>query len=209
MIATLANIIRGKRSEDGLAATEFGLIAIPLFIMLLGGMDLAHQAYSRALLQGALNDAARRASVEDPSFTAAGSTLEERIKNTVTSQVSYIAPKASYNVKISNYFDFAGVGKPEKLLTDVDGNGQYDETDGDCFEDLNDNGSYDLDAGRTGVGGSDDVVFYEVTMSMPRLFPMANLMGLDDTMETTAEAAIRNQPYATQAVVPTVCGEPA
>ncbi len=208
MISRMAKLLQIKRDDQGVAATEFGLIAIPLIVLLMGGLDLGHQAYTQSLLAGSLNDAARRASVEDPTFTASGSTLEERIENTLRLQVDRVAPKAKYDVSIQNYFDFAGIGKPEKLLTDVNGDGLFDEDDGDCFEDLNENGEYDLDTGRTGVGGSDDVVFYEVRVTVPRLFPMAGLIGLDENMTAYAEAAVRNQPYATQAVVPTVCGEP-
>ncbi len=199
---------RLKAATKGVAAVEFGLLAIPFFIILMGGMDLGHQSYMRSVLQGALSDAARRAAVEDPSFNASGATLEERIANTVKADVGRIAPNATYQVDINNYFEFAGIGNPEKLLTDVDSDGVYDELDGDCFEDLNENGSYDLDAGRTGVGGANDVVFYEITVTMPRLLPMASLIGLPEDVQVGAEAAVRNQPYATQGVVPTVCGEP-
>ena len=54
--------------------------------------------------------------------------------------------------RIKNYYEFSGVGKPEKLTTDHNSNGQYDEDDGDCWEDVNDNENYDLSAGRSRPG---------------------------------------------------------
>jgi len=76
---------------------------------------------------------------------------------------------------------------------------------GDCFEDSNGNGSYDSSAGSTGLGGADDIVFYQVTVSMPRLFPMAKLLGWSATQTATANATIRNQPWSNQATLPIVC----
>ena len=81
----------------------------------------------------------------------------------------------------SNYYDFVGIGNPEKIVSDVDSDGTYDEDDGDCFEDRNANGTFDLDAGRTGRGGANDVVFYEASLSMKALTPLRSFVGGDDT----------------------------
>ena len=194
------------RDTQGVAAVEFGLLLIPLMVILLGGADLAHQSYVRSQLQGSLSDSARRASVQDPSFEAEGDTLEQRIEATVKRAVDPIAPGAEYQIDISNFYDFSGVGNPEKLLTDVDDDGVYDADDNDCFEDLNDNGAYDLDTGRSGVGGANDVVFYNATVEMPRLFPVAGLIGWSDVVSLSVTSAVRNQPYGDQAVPPVLCG---
>lgn len=197
---------RLARDRRGVSTLEFALVAVPLLIVVLGGSDLAHRSYVKSQLQGALSDSARRASVEDPTFSAAGATLEERIRNTVKAQVDPIAPRASYVIEISNFYDFSGIGNPEKLLTDNNGNGLYDAGDKDCFEDLNENGLYDLDAGRNGIGGANDVVFYHATLTGPRLFPLGGLLGWSDTMTLEASSAVRNQPYGDQAVPPVLCG---
>lgn len=204
LVATLRR--RLARDERGATAIEFALIAVPLFVIILGGSDLSHRAYVKSQLQGALSDSARRASVQDPSFASAGATLEERIRNTVKAQVDPIAPKATYAIQISNFYDFSGIGNPEKLMTDNNGDGVYDAADNDCFEDLNGNAQYDLDAGRSGVGGANDVVFYNATLTMPRLFPMGGLLGWSDTVTLEASSAVRNQPYADQALPPVLCG---
>lgn len=195
--------------RSGVTAVEFALVAPVLLLMLIGGFDLAHQSYVRAVMQGALNDAARRAAVEDPQFNAAGDTLEERVAALVRNQVAPTAPGASLVVSQSNFFEFSGIGNPEKLMTDVDGDGAYDESDGDCFADLNENGAYDIDGGRDGIGGANDVVFYQATLTMPRLVPLHAFLNVSDSYELRAETAIRNQPYSTQATPPIVCGAPA
>jgi Flp pilus assembly pilin Flp len=192
--------------ERGVTIVEFALVALPLSMLVMGGLDLGHQSYIRATMQGALTDAARRAAVQDPQFAASGSTTEERVRNTILAQVGRIAPGAEIEISQSNFFDFSGIGNPEKLLRDVNGNGQYDPGQGDCFEDLNENGLHDLDAGRDGIGGANDVVFYRADITMPRLLPVAGLMGFSSDYEMTVSTAIRNQPYGAQKTPPVVCG---
>lgn len=193
--------------EKGVTAVEFGLLLTPFLVMLMGGMDLGHQFYMRGVAQGALDDVSRRASVEDPQFVASGNTLEERIENTLKAQIGNVAPNATYTITQTNFFDFNGIGNPERLVTDVNGNGKFDNVDGDCWEDLNENGAYDLDSGRTGVGGANDVAFYSVRVQLPRLFPTAELIGFSPNIDFTVETAVRNQPYANQATPPVLCGD--
>ena len=95
----------------------------------------------------------------------------------------------STSVTKKSYYNFSRVGKPEKITTDTAPLGSFNT--GDCFEDSNGNGSYDSSAGSTGLGGADDIVFYQVTVSMPRLFPMAKLLGWSATQTATANATIR------------------
>ena len=186
---------------------EFAFVAPPLILILVGGLDFAHRSYVHSVMQGALNDAARRASVEDPSVGGTG-TIEERVAAMITEQVDTIAPSAILKVEQSNYFDFSGIGNPEKIVKDVDKDGTFDEDDGDCFSDLNENGEFDLDTGREGRGGANDVVFYEATLTMNAILPLKAFIGGDSTYTLKADTAIRNQPWETQATPPTVCGTP-
>jgi Flp pilus assembly protein TadG len=203
---TRALLRRLRHDERGVTIVEFGIIALPLCVLLMGGFDLGHQAYIKSVMQGALTDAARRASVEDPQFASEGSTTEERVANSIKSQLRAITPGAAITVTESNFYDFSGIGNPEKLMTDVNGNGAYDAEDNDCFSDLNENGKYDTDTGRDGVGGANDVAFYQAHIVMPRLLPVAKLIGFSPNYDMTVATAIRNQPYGTQKTPPVVCG---
>lgn len=190
---------------QGATVVEFALILGPLCVLLLGGLDLGYQSYVRSVLQGSLNDVARSGSMEDPVLSCATGTVEARIRCSIEAKVDTIARNATYDIKMNNFFEFSGVGRSEKLVTDHADNGVYD--DGDCWEDLNENGQYDTNAGRQGIGRADDVVFYDVTVTMPRLFPLGGLLGLSDEYSITAQTAIRNQPYSRQAPPPTLCEE--
>ena len=58
---------RLARAEQGSTLVEFALILTPLCVLLIGGMDLAYTSYVRTLMQGALDEAARKATVESPA----------------------------------------------------------------------------------------------------------------------------------------------
>ncbi|RJY08533.1 TadE/TadG family type IV pilus assembly protein [Aurantiacibacter aquimixticola] len=207
MTAFKEKFVAMLEDETGATAVEFAMVLIPFLTIVIAGMDVAHHAFMRTQLQGALADAARRASVEDPEFIAAGDTLEDRIKNAVKDQVNIVAPKATYDIEISNFYDFSGIRNPEKLMRDNNENGVFDSWDNDCFQDLNENGQHDSDTGRAGVGGASDVAFYQVTVTVPRLFPAHAYVGVSPKITMQAEIAVRNQPYDNQREPPVVCGE--
>lgn len=195
--------------QTGAAAVEFALVATPLLIMILGSFDLGYQAYLRSVVQGALNDVARSASMEAPDLSCTDATLVGQVQCAIKRRSDIIARDATYNVTVSNYFDFNGVNRSEKLVTDYNNNGRYDA--GDCFVDLNVNGDYDaitdVDAelGRDGVGSADDVAYYEVEVNLPRLFPIHQFLPVSPTYQIHGQTALRNQPYARQVIPPTVC----
>jgi Flp pilus assembly protein TadG len=181
---------------SGATLPEFGLLAIPLCMLLTGVLDLGYQSYIRSVLQGALNDVARAASIESPNIGSGQGTLESRISAEIRSRMESLVRGATYSVNISNYYRFAGVGQPERLVNDRNSNGRYDALD--CWEDTKANGTYDTDSGTTGVGGADDVVFYDVTMTTPRIVPTASLFGASPNVSVSVRAAVRSQPYANQ-----------
>ena len=102
--------------------------------------------------------------------------------------------------------NFRTSASPETLMTDHNGNGQYDQDDGDCWEDTNENGEFDTDYGTEGVGGASDVVIYSADISMPRLLPLDKFINVPSTIDMTVETAIRNQPYGGQGNPPVLCG---
>ncbi|KFD29064.1 TadE/TadG family type IV pilus assembly protein [Sphingobium yanoikuyae] len=185
-----------RRDKRGATLMEFGLIVTPLCLFIMGVGDLGYQSYLRSVAQGVLDRAARSASV--------GTLNTTQIDAYIDSQMQAINSKnGTTSVTKKSYYNFSRVGKPEKITTDTAPLGTYNA--GDCFEDSNGNGSYDTESGSTGLGGADDIVFYQVTVSMPRLFPMAKLLGWSATQTATANATIRNQPWSNQVTLPIIC----
>lgn len=189
--------LRTRLAADrrGLAAVEFGLIAVPLVTMLLTLVDLGFRSYIAAQLQGTLDQAARQVTI--------GGVSTGTIATFVTTRIRRILPGATVTVTPKSYDDFSGVGKPEPITTDTAPLGVYNA--GDCFLDLNGNGVWDADGGQSGNGGGDDIVYYTATASYPAIMPLRGLLGWPATEQVTATMMMRNQPYAAQPAALTKC----
>ncbi len=206
MTRAAGRFARLRADETGATITEFALIVGPMLLLLMGGLELGYDSYVRSTMQGALSDAARTAAVENPILGVNGDTVEEQVENLIKQTVGSVAPNATIAVTQKSYFDFSSIGNPEKLMTDHNGNGQFDAADGDCWEDSDPNGVFDTDGGADGSGGANDVVLYTATVSAPRLLPIdAFLPGLAPTIDMTIQTAVRNQPYDDQATAAVVC----
>jgi Flp pilus assembly protein TadG len=196
MIAHIRPLLARLRTcARGVTLLEFGLIAPPLILTIMGIGDLAYQSYLRSVARGVLERASRAASVGTMNATQMDAYIQAQMENITAKNGS---PPA---VVRKSYYNFSRVGKPEKITTDTAPLGTYNA--GDCYEDANGNGSYDAAGGSTGLGSADDIVYYEVTITQPRMFPMAKLLGWSADQSVTVTTMVRNQPWANQAT-PTV-----
>lgn len=193
-------------NDEGVSTVEFALLFVPFLVLLLGGLDLGHHLYVRGVAQGALDDVSRRASVESATVMAGTDPLNVQIENAIKEQVDPVAPDATYDISQNSYYDFAGVGKPEPIIVDHNSDGAYSASDEDCFADTNGNGRYDTNSRKSGIGGADDIAFYEVRIRMKRLFPIAEFVGFSPDLDFTIKTAVRNQPYAERASPEVLCG---
>lgn len=178
--------------QTGAAIVEFALIAPVLLMTLFGLFDLGHGMYTKAMLQGAIEKASRDSTIESSTTGA----LDAK----VSTVVRRIAPNAVLGFTRASYTSFSSVGQPEDFV-DTNANSSCDN--GETFEDANSNGTWDAEQGRTGNGAARDAVLYTVTVSYPRQFPIARLIGQSNTMQLSVRTILRNQPYNLQAVPPT------
>jgi len=155
-------------------------------LLLLGLFDLGYRSYASSVLQGALHDAARMATVGGYSM--------DQIDTRVKTRLSNFAARSTVTTAAASYYEFSGVSQPEKIVSDTVPLNTYNA--GDCFEDVNGNNAYDTDRGRSGTGNADDIVRYSVTISFPRVFPLGILLGWSSTQTLSANTVLRNQPYA-------------
>lgn len=177
--------------DRGVSIVEFALI-VPVFLgMILGFMDFGYWTFVRATTLGGLEEAARSAGVGGPAADPA--VFESKVQDTVRT----IAANAKFTWDKKSYYEFSGIGKPEKLTSDINGNGMYDK--GDCWEDLNPNGTYDTNPGKNGIGGADDILVYRVVVAFEPLLPITGLLpGVPETRSVTASTIVKRQPYAAQ-----------
>ena len=186
---------RVGRDARGVAAVEFALVAPALLLTIMGIFDLGYNIYANTMVQGAIQRAARDSTIEGAEARLA------QIDTTVADAVRGVVPNATIAFSRRAYENFTDVALAEDF-TDSDGNGSCDN--GEPFEDANRNGAWDSDRGSTGQGGARDAVLYSVTVTYPRGFPMASLIGLPETVTTDAITVLRNQPYNLQDNKPAV-----
>jgi Flp pilus assembly pilin Flp len=185
-----------RRDRRGATIVEFALILPVLCTLLLGVLDLGYRSYVTSIVQGALHEAARMATVGGVPIT----TIETHVQN----RLQRFSNNATITVTTRSYADFTGVGIPETITSDTAPIGTYNS--GDCYEDYNGNGHYDLDRGRSGLGGAEDVVYFEVTMTYPHIVPLGRFLGWNNNVTITQNTLLRNQPYAGRSTgVPIVC----
>jgi Flp pilus assembly protein TadG len=185
------------RDQRGSPIAEFAVVAPTMLLLIMGSMDLAYRSYATSLLEGEIQKAARDSGMENQSDKL--DAIETKVKN----QVRLVVKAATFTPLRRNYTSYL-TDKPERF-TDTNNNGQRDA--GECFDDVNANGQWDSDPGNSGQGGANDVAAYTMTMSYPRLFPLASMLGWSSTQTVTAKTFLRNQPYNTQnvPVVKTLC----
>lgn len=182
---------RLRRNERGVAVVELAFTA-PLFLLiLLGIIDFSWQMYAKQVLQGAVSQAARAATLE--SNMADQSIFDKRVED----QVKRVFVNAVVTFDRKSYESFDQVGDPEPF-TDANKNNRYDA--GECFEDYNGNGTWDSDRGRKGNGGADDVVLYTAKMEFARVLPVWKMLGQSEKTTLTSTTVLRNQPFANQSI---------
>jgi hypothetical protein len=152
----------------------------------------------RSMAIGTLEQVARGAGVGGAAVNPA--TFEAQVE----SKIKNIAPSATFVWTKRSYYEFAGVGKPEKLVDDKDGDGRYDN--GDCWEDLIANNVFDANPGRAGIGGADDILHYTLQVTHKPLFRLSGFIpGFPATRVTTIKTLVKRQPYAAQTIPPVRC----
>lgn len=186
-----------RRDRRGVSAVEFGFLAPVLCLALMGIGDLTHRGYMQDVIDGEIQKLGRDSSLEGSKTKLAA--LDEKVRR----QVYRVAPDATVTTKRDTYSTFLAI-KPERF-TDDNANGKRDA--GECFDDINGNRAWDVRPSREGQGGANDVTVLRVTVQIPRLFPMASMLGWDPQLKLISETFLKNQPYAGQAFIQmeTIC----
>lgn len=193
-MSRLRRMARLARNEDGVAVTEFGFVA-PVFLMLLMAVfDYGFALYADSVLHGAVQNGARRASLENTLWTDIEAQVNKEVRNVVPT--SNPDTEITFTLDPTYYQNYNDVDLPEDF-TDANGNGEYDNTE--CFVDRNSNNQWDEDVGLAGRGGAQDVVSIKASLTYKRIFPFWKMVGQPDAVTLTATSYLRNQPFSAQA----------
>lgn len=175
-----------RRNDRGAAAVEFAIVAPVLFLMLFGLLELSYRFYLTAVLQGAVQKAARDSTIEGGGSNI--NTIDTKVKTLLQT----VAANATFKSERFTFYDFNEVGPPEPF-NDANANGQWDTTE--CFEDTNGNGYWE---GKPGQGGADDIVQYTMTMTYPEILPLSKFLNWPALNQISATTTLRNQPFGQQ-----------
>lgn len=180
------------KDQNGTSVMEFGLIAPVAVMLMLGTLDIGHTYYVRAVLDGAMQEMARDSSLEGATTTIQETVIDAKVRNSIRA----VAPGATVTPTRQFYQTFTQAAAAEaEEFTDTE-----DDLDGVCnnnepFIDANNNGTWDSDGGDAGQGRAQDVVIIRVNVTFPRLFPMAELIGLPEQVNINSNSILSNQPF--------------
>lgn len=181
-----------RAPQAGATLVEFSLVLPVFLVLLMGAIDLGYERYMAGVLDGTLNQASRSITLQAGDDAATRLALDNAIRQTMgltRTDISLDITRAS----AKNYRQIIMRGEP---LNDANHNNRCDP--GETFEDVNANGRFDSDSLRSEWGDADDVLVYQVTARMPRLFPVAGFIGLPDTITLTSTKMLRIQPFESQ-----------
>lgn len=186
-----------SKDKRGATVVEFALVAPLFFLALFGVLDYGMLFYGQHVLQGAVSQSARNSTLEDYA------TDQDALDNLVEARVHQVFSGAVVEFQRRAYVGFDGVGKHEPLVHDAAA--VRAPRTGECFWDMNGSKRWEADQSRVGNGGADDVIVYEVTANIDRMFPFWALVGQPQQTTLRAATVLRNQPYGTSFVVEKIC----
>jgi hypothetical protein len=187
----LRKIQQLRDNTRGMAIIEFAFVAPVLLLLIFGVLDFGYRAYALAILQGEVQKAGRDGTLEGAGGATAS--IDARIRTTVQKVVR----NGTFNFDRRAFVSFTRAGEAE-IFTDANENGNRDP--GECYQDENGSGFWEDNAGVIGQGGARDIVVYTVTVTYPRLFPMAGLLGFSPNQSISSTSVLRNQPFGDQTV---------
>lgn len=199
IVTRLRRLLRDRR---GATLIEFAIVTPVMVLIMMGLGDLLYQMYAQSLLNGAVQKAARDSGIEGGAANTATidgkvvTMMDNIMKIPVNNCTATASASPSWCSTRKAYDSFTEVA-PEPF-TDTNKNGVHDA--GECFTDENGNNTWDADPGLAGQGGASAIALYTMSITYPRLFPVAGLFGWPTTQTIVSTTLLKNQPYASQTV---------
>ena len=172
----------------GAAALEYAFTAPLMLTGVVGVMEVGNILFVNTLMEGAAGQAAR--------YGLTGQQTEAQrlanIQSIIGTNTISLVDMGTAQVTTTTYSSFGDIGEP--YTDNAPANGQYDA--GEDFIDINDNGTYDPDAGTPGIGGPRQIVVYRIEYDLPLLTGLlSHLLGNDGKMKVKTAIPIVNEPF--------------
>jgi Flp pilus assembly protein TadG len=164
--------------------------------MLMGALDYGHTLYMQAVLQGAIQKAARDGTLEQA--VGDDTTARDASDTWVRNQLKTLNKTATVTITRRFYRTFtAAAAQVAETYTDTNHDGLCNH--GEPFDDRNSNGVRDTDgADSVDNANARDNVVLSVNINYPRMFPIDKLIGGNGRTSLTARTVLANQPFGVQ-----------
>jgi Flp pilus assembly protein TadG len=192
-----ALIKRLRADKRGATLVEFALLLPLIMVVSMGLLDFAHRFFSKAMFEGAVQKAARDATLESGASVASNTLIDKKVKDNFK-EVNGSVTDSNFTFTRRNFKDFTNSGKMEPSTGP---GGQCAPPSGGTtytYVDINNSNTWD-DGAQGGQGGANDVVLYTATVTYRSLFPVNSLFGASQYQTIKASTVLRNQPYNSQA----------
>lgn len=178
------------RSDDGVSALEFAIVAPVFMLLLFGIIEFALIMVVYNVMEGATASSSR---LGKTGYTAAGVTRQQTIINVITDRAGSLINPAELMVTSKFYKQFDQINDPEPY-TDTNGNNTWNA--GETYTDINGNGQWDPDMAASGYGSAGDIVVYKVSYPWKISVPIiSSIVGTNGIYTITTHAVVKNEPY--------------
>ncbi len=176
---------RFGRDSRAVTAIEFALLALPLFMLIMGGIEFGFEMFSQARLRDTLDRASRMATTGNiDDLGTSGDDIDAFVKTSLT-----VVKGADVQIVKSHYDSFDQVRKPETKTTSST-QAPY------CWQDVNGNKVWDADPSQSDLGGANDIINYKVTLTYPALFPLiTRTVTGQSNVVLTGQQTLQNEPF--------------
>jgi Flp pilus assembly pilin Flp len=178
---------RFARDQRGAATVEFALIALVLFALLAGAIEVSLILFAQSSLENAARVASRWGITNQ---TGPSGDRDASLLAIARGQLPGIIDPTKVTLTMLQYSDFSKIGQPEPF-NDANGNAKYDPSE--SYTDVNGNGQWDADQGKAGSGGNGVLVVYELAYDWNPVFSITKLFHLTP-LHLAARIIVRNEP---------------
>lgn len=180
--------------KSGATIIEFAVVAPVLFLLLTGILEFTLIFLTAAILEGATNFSARVGKTGYYDASQAGS-REQYIRSRVHELSGGYLSTRILNIEMLSYDNFENIGQPEPCI--LPPKPPCPGQPGVNFIDVNGNGQWDTDMGKSGPGVRGEVVFYRVTYPWQLFTPLVSnlISGGTGILNITTVAAVKNERF--------------
>ena len=181
---------RHANAEAGNASIQFALIGSTFLLVLMAVFEIAYAMIVGVLLEGAAREASRYGLTGQE---VQNQTRLEVIRDVIEDHTNGFVDMATLSIEPKIYQSYDSIGKPEPFQDD-NLNGTWDP--GESYTDVNGNNQWDEDQGESGAGAGGDIIVYTLNYPQPVITPiMRGVFGTNGFIQRQARIVIKNEPF--------------